>query len=81
MTSFIDTHVADLGTATSPRAPMPLHAPPVGPARARRWRLAQLRERMLAGDPVDIDAVAGALVRRARFDRELAAGLAAQTRR
>jgi hypothetical protein len=58
--------------------PMPLTAPPVGPARARRLRLLQLREAL--AEPVDVDAVATAIVRRAQFTHELAGHLARETR-
>lgn len=68
--------------ATDPsqrRAPMPLDAPPVGPARARRIRLLQLRERLGGPDAaVDVDAVAASIARRAEFTRALAVRLAAE---
>ena len=52
------------------RAPMPVDSPPVGPARARRLRLMRLRQSLLESD-VDVDAVAGAIARRAIFAGEL----------
>jgi len=63
------------------RAPMPVDAPPVGRARARRLRLVQLRESALRTDAaVDVDAVADAIARRATFTRDLAARLAEELR-
>jgi hypothetical protein len=54
------------------RAPMPVDAPPVGPARARRLRLMRLRQSLIEpGAQVDVDAVAGAIARRAIFAGEL----------
>jgi len=54
------------------RAPMPVDSPPVGPARARRLRLMRLRQSLIEpGARVDVDAVAGAIVRRAIFAGEL----------
>jgi hypothetical protein len=55
------------------RAPMPVDAPPVGPARARRLRLLRLRETLT---DVDVDAVAEAIARRAVFASELRRQLA-----
>ena len=52
------------------RAPMPVDSPPVGPARARRLRLMRLRQSLLESD-VDVDAVAGAIARRAMFAGDL----------
>jgi hypothetical protein len=53
-------------------APMPVDSPPVGPARARPLRLMRLRESLLEpGAPVEADAVAGAIARRAMFAGEL----------
>jgi hypothetical protein len=52
------------------RAPMPVDTPPVGPARARRLRLMRLRQSLLESE-VDVDAVAGAIARRAMFAGEL----------
>ena len=52
------------------RAPMPMDAPPVGPARARRLRIMRLRQSLLESD-VDVDAVAGAIARRAMFAGDL----------
>jgi hypothetical protein len=52
------------------RAPMPVDSPPVGPARARRLRLMRLRQSLLESD-VDVDAVAGAIARRATFAGDL----------
>jgi hypothetical protein len=52
------------------RAPMPVDSPPVGPARARRLRLMRLRHSLLESD-VDVDAVAGAIARRATFAGDL----------
>ena len=61
------------------RAPMPLNAPPVGPARARRLRLQQLREQLLGPDgQVDVDAVAASIARRAEFTLELRTSLVAR---
>jgi hypothetical protein len=57
-------------------SPMPVDAPPVGPARARALRLLQLRER-LAG-PVDADAVAASIARRALFTQQLTARLVSE---
>jgi hypothetical protein len=57
-------------------SPRPVDAPPVGPARARALRLLQLRER-LAG-PVDADAVAASIARRALFTQQLTARLVAE---
>jgi hypothetical protein len=63
-------------------APMPVDAPPVGPAKARRLRLHQLREQLRRPEAqVDVDAVATAIVRRAQFTRELAAELAGESAR
>jgi hypothetical protein len=54
------------------RAPMPVDTPPVGPARARRLRLMRLRQSLIEpGAQVDVDAVAGAIARRAVFAGEL----------
>ena len=50
------------------RAPMPMDAPPVGPARARRLRIMRLRQSLIE---VDVDVVAGAIARRALFAGEL----------
>jgi hypothetical protein len=50
---------------------------PVGPARARQLRLLQIRERLMSGDQVDVDAVATAIARRAAFTSELSVRLAA----
>jgi hypothetical protein len=59
-------------------APMPVAVPPVGTARARWLRLFQLREQVLAGGcEIDVDAVAARIARRAEFNRDLAARLAA----
>lgn len=58
-------------------SPMPLDAPPVGPARAQALRLHQLRQRLQ--DPVDVDAVAACIARRALFTRELRARLVAES--
>jgi len=52
------------------RAPMPVDSPPVGPARARRLRIMRLRQSLLESD-VDVDAVAGAIARRAMFAGDL----------
>jgi hypothetical protein len=53
-------------------APMPVDAPPVGQARARRLRLLQLREQSLrSGANVDVDAVASAIVRRLEFTAQV----------
>jgi hypothetical protein len=52
------------------RAPMPVDSPPVGPPRARRLRLMRLRQSLLESD-VDVDAVAGAIARRAMFAGDL----------
>ena len=52
------------------RAPMPVDSPPVGPVRARRLRLMRLRQSLLESD-VDVDAVAGAIARRAMFAGDL----------
>ena len=52
------------------RAPMPVDSPPVGPARARQLRLMRLRQSLLESD-VDVDAVAGAIARRAMFAGDL----------
>jgi hypothetical protein len=52
------------------RAPMPVDTPPVGPARARQLRLMRLRQSLLESE-VDVDAVAGAIARRAMFAGEL----------
>jgi hypothetical protein len=52
------------------RAPMPVDSPPVGPARARQLRLMRLRQSLLDSD-VDVDAVAGAIARRAMFAGDL----------
>jgi hypothetical protein len=52
------------------RAPMPVALPPVGPARARRLRIMRLRQSLLASE-LDVDAVAGAITRRAMFAGEL----------
>jgi hypothetical protein len=58
------------------RAPMPLNAPPVGPA-ARRMRMMRLRQELLEpGSQVDVDAVAGAIARRILFTSELRRRLA-----
>jgi hypothetical protein len=58
------------------RAPMPLNAPPVGPPRARRIRLLQLREELLGRDAgLDVEAIAERIVRRAQFTRELSRNL------
>ena len=47
-------------------------SPPVGPARARRLRLMRLRQSLLvSGGDIDVDAVAGAIARRAMFAGEL----------
>jgi hypothetical protein len=48
----------------------------VGPARARALRLLQLRERL--ADPVDADAVAASIARRALFTQQLTARLVAE---
>ena len=54
------------------RAPMPVDTPPVGPARARKLRLMRLRQALIEpGAAVDVDAVAGAIARRAIFAGEL----------
>jgi hypothetical protein len=54
------------------RAPMPVNSPPVGPARARQLRLMRLRQSLIEpGAHVDVDAVAGAIARRAIFAGEL----------
>ena len=54
------------------RAPMPVNSPPVGPARARQLRLMRLRQSLIeSGAHVDVDAVAGAIARRAIFAGEL----------
>ena len=58
------------------RAPMPVAAPPVGSAKASRLRLMRLRESLLQSGSVDIDAVAGAIVRRAEFTGDLRRALA-----
>jgi hypothetical protein len=52
------------------RAPMSVDSPPVGPARARQLRLMRLRQSLLESD-VDVDAVAGAIARRAMFAGDL----------
>ena len=52
------------------RAPMSVDSPPVGPARARQLRLMRLRQSLLESD-VDVDAVAGAIARRAVFAGDL----------
>ena len=52
------------------RSPMPVDSPPVGRARARRLRLMRLRQSLLESD-VDVDAVAGAIARRAMFAGDL----------
>jgi hypothetical protein len=52
------------------RAPMPVDSPPVGPARARRLRIMRLRQSLLESD-LDVDAVAGAIARRAMFAGDL----------
>ena len=52
------------------RSPMPVDSPPVGRARARRLRIMRLRQSLLESD-VDVDAVAGAIARRAMFADEL----------
>jgi hypothetical protein len=63
-------------------APMPVDAPPVGPAKARQLRLLQLREQLRRpGAQVDVDAVATAIARRAQFTRDLAAQLAGESAR
>jgi hypothetical protein len=56
--------------ALNGRAPMPVDSPPVGPARARRLRIMRLRQSLLESD-VDVDAVAGAIARRAMFAGDL----------
>jgi hypothetical protein len=54
------------------RAPMPVNSPPVGPARARQLRLMRLRQSLIEpGAHVAVDAVAGAIARRAIFAGEL----------
>ena len=59
------------------RAPMPVDAPPVGAARARRLRLMRLRQSLLEpGYEVDVDAVATAITRRVVFTGELSRRLA-----
>jgi hypothetical protein len=63
------------------RAPMPVNAPPVGPARARRIRLLALREQLAGPLELDVDAVAGAIARRAEFTRALAAELTSEESR
>ncbi len=63
------------GLANGGRAPMPLDAPPVGSA-ARRMRIMRLRQELEAGHGVDVDAVAGALSRRAAFTADLSRRLA-----
>ena len=76
---YEDMTVAQLITdiAVEGRAPMPIDAPPVGPARARRLRLLRLRERLLeTGPPMDMDAVAQAIARRAIFTGDLCRRLA-----
>lgn len=50
---------------------MPIDAPPVGAASARRQRLMRLRESLGSGARVDVDAVAAAITRRAAFSGEL----------
>jgi len=56
---------------------MPLDAPPVNAARARRLRLERLRELVQQpGYEVDVDAVATAIARRAMFTGELSRRLA-----
>ena len=52
------------------RSPMPVDSPPVGRARARQLRLMRLRQSLLESD-VDVDAVAGAIARRAMFAGDL----------
>ena len=52
------------------RSPMPVDSPPVGRARARRLRIMRLRQSLLESD-VDVDAVAGAIARRAMFAGDL----------
>ena len=57
---------------------MPVERPPVGPARVRPLRLAQLRARVT--DPrfeVDVDSVGRAIARRAAFTSDLSARLRA----
>ena len=49
---------------------MSVDSPPVGPARARQLRLMRLRQSLLESD-VDVDAVAGAIARRAMFAGDL----------
>lgn len=67
--------------ATQGRAPMPVDAPPVGPARARRLRLLQLRESTLGCEShVDADAIASVIARRALFTQRLAARLTDEMR-
>jgi hypothetical protein len=62
-------------------APMPVDAPPVGPARARRRRLLELRESARGhGSRLDADAVASAIARRALFTQRLTARLVEETR-
>ena len=54
------------------RAPMSVDSPPVGRARARRLRLMRLRQSLLeSGGGIDVDAVAGAIARRAMFAGDL----------
>jgi hypothetical protein len=54
------------------RSPMPVDSPPVGRARARRLRLMRLRQSLLeSGGGIDVDAVAGAIARRAMFAGDL----------
>ena len=65
---------SDLLTAHELRpAPMPTGAPPIHSARARQRRLLELCEAAPgSAPPIDVDAVARAIARRALFTRRLA---------